>query len=287
MIIAIIGVGLIGGSLGLALKQGAGEAYRIVGIDSSTAVLDLALNRNAIDEGSTDCRDAAKADIIFLCTPVLQIKGVVERLQPVLRPGTLITDVGSSKEYLLHELRPLIPAGIAYIGGHPMAGREKSGVTAADKDLFRNKWYILTEGIGASPGQFQRLKEVIEVTGARTIAVDAASHDWYAAYVSHIPHVAAAALVNLLRRQPDPEMLTLLIGGGFRDTTRIASSDADMWADICMTNPTAIVQGLTEMRGIIDAVISAIEKGDRSDLYAFFREAKTCRDALLEREAAL
>src|SRR5262249_22005098 len=127
------------------------------------------------------------------------------------------------------------PDSLSYIGGHPMAGREKSGILAADKALFNNKWYILSQGINAGPEDYQVLSDLLLATGAKPIAMCATEHDCGAAYMSHIPHVIAAGLVNLLQSGPSQETLSKLMGGGFRDTTRIASSDADMWADICLT----------------------------------------------------
>lgn len=283
--IAIIGLGLIGGSLGLALKDALGARVEITGIDRCAASLTIAKERGAVDTISSDIQAVGRQNIVFVCTPVLQMLPVICEILPHLTEGTLITDVGSTKKYLLEQLRPIMPASLAYIGGHPMAGREKSGITAAEKNLFINKWYILSQGINASQGDYQALFDILVATGAKTIVMDAAEHDSGAAYMSHIPHVAAAGLVNLLQSGPCHETLLKLMGGGFKDTTRIASSDADMWADICLTNDTAMLEGLTEYRRLIDQVIRAIENGDRAELHQFFRGAKEKRNSMLEQEA--
>jgi prephenate dehydrogenase len=281
--IAIVGVGLIGGSIGLALKSKAETRIRITGIDSCQRSIEEAIRLGAIDDGGVTPAAAALADMVFLCTPVLQIRSVVQSLLPVLKPGTIITDVGSTKRQVVEELKKFIPPDIVFIGGHPMAGREKSSITAADKDLFQDKWYIVSSGIHAAAHHYDQLKDIIHLLGAKIVEIEPDTHDHCAAYVSHIPHVAAAALVNLLKHGHDPGSIARMIGGGFRDTTRIASSNADMWADVCITNAKPIMQGLSELQSALQEVIEAMETGDRNRLYHFFREAKTNRDELLRR----
>jgi len=283
--IAIIGLGLIGGSLGLALKNALGSKVKITGVDRCSSSLAEAKQRGAVDIISADDHALANQDIVFVCTPVLQIGLVMQQILPYLTAGTIITDVGSTKLFLLEQLRDIMPAGLSYIGGHPMAGREKSGITAADKNLFVNKWYILSQGIHTNPEQYQVLSELLQATGAKVIAMNAAEHDCGAAYMSHIPHVVAAGLVNLLHNRSSQENLLRLMGGGFKDTTRIASSDADMWSDICLTNSTAMINGLKEYQNILEEVVGAIERADRARLYTFFSSAKEKRDNMLEQEA--
>lgn len=282
--IAIIGLGLIGGSLGLALKNALRNKVTITGVDRCNSSLAEAKQRGAVDIVSAEYHALANQDIVFVCTPVLQIGLVMQQILPYLTVGSIITDVGSTKHFLLEQLKDILPAGLSYIGGHPMAGREKSGITAADKDLFVNKWYILSQGIHTNPDQYHVLSELLQATGAKVIDMNAAEHDCGAAYMSHIPHVAAAGLVNLLHNRSNQENLLRLMGGGFKDTTRIASSDADMWSDICLTNSTAMIDGLKEYQNILEEVIGAIERGDRAKLYTFFSRAKEKRDSMLEQE---
>jgi len=281
--IAIIGVGMIGGSLGLALKMARPRQFEITGIDCEQETLATALARGAIDKAAADPAAGVRAaDIVFLCTPVLQIPGLIARIAPALRPGAVVTDVGSTKGFLRREIAAVLPAGSCYIGGHPMAGREKSGITAADGTLLRDKMYILTPAGDAPPESVQLLTKIVGLTGARTAVMDVDHHDLCAAVISHIPHIAAAALVNLLTCYPgEEENLRNLAGGGFCDTTRIASSDADMWADICLTNSDAITQGLGELQAILGELQRHIRQEDRSAVHAFFRAAKARRDNVI------
>lgn len=279
--IAIVGVGLIGGSLGLALK--AAGSVDVTGVDRDRAALDVAVGRGAIDRGTTDpAAGAAGADVVFLCTPVLQIPPLVARIAPRLKAGAIVTDVGSTKGFVGDKISRLLPEGVHYVGGHPMAGREKSGIAAADGNLFRGKQYIFTPGAATPPAAVEAVAGLVRGTGAKVTVMDVNCHDDCAAVISHIPHVVAAGLVNLLGRYPDKEeSLDKLAGGGFCDTTRIASSDADMWADICLTNTAAVTAGLEELRGLLDGVADAMRRGDRAAVRSFFAAAKTRRDGII------
>ena len=169
-----------------------------------------------------------------------------------------------------------------------MTGRERSGVEAAHKDLFVNKAYVIVEDTGAPPEAHEKLMGVLRHTGANFTTLDIAKHDRCASVISHVPHVTAAALVTLLNRSgSDMESCMKLIGGGFRDTTRIASSNADMWADICMTNDRAIAGNLRQLKDVLDEVIASIESGDRQALHDYFAASKERRDSLLEKTVNL
>lgn len=280
--ICIIGMGLIGGSLGLALKAASADQFFITAADNNVQSLKLAMERGAADQICTELSQGVKnADIIFICTPVLQIVPIVEQILPFLKKGTIITDVGSTKGYLAEKINAILPAGVCYVGGHPMAGREQSGIEAADKTLFRNKWYIFIPEVSASPEAVEIVRRIIEYTGARITIMKVKDHDHCAAVISHVPHVAAASMVNLLDFSHDADESLKLAGGGFRDTTRIASSNADMWADICLTNAAAITDSLENLRSLLAQVIIDIEKGNRPAIHDFFSMAKKRRDALL------
>ncbi len=287
--LAIIGVGLIGGSLGLALKARMGDSVFVTGHCRTQSSMDLALARGAVDMASADVSEVVRdADIVFLSPPVLQIVPMVEKILPFLKKGTIITDAGSTKQYVYDRLREMLPPDIYYIAGHPMTGREKSGVAAADKDLFVGKAYVIVEDTGAPKEAHEKLMSVLRHTGASFTTLDIAKHDRCASVISHVPHVTAAALVTLLNRSgSDLESCIKLIGGGFKDTTRIASSNADMWADICMTNGEAIANHLRELQGILGEVIDSVEKGDRQALYDYFLASKERRDSLLEKSTNL
>ncbi|VBB08722.1 prephenate dehydrogenase [Lucifera butyrica] len=282
--IVIVGIGMIGGSLGLALKEAWGEEVRVTGVDNDQAALATALSTGAIDAAlSLLDEKIAAADVVFLCTPVLQMTGLVKKMAPFLKAGTILTDVGSTKKRLNEQIVAMLPAYIEYIGGHPMAGREKSGITAADKNLFRNKGYILIREQNTSIRALERVRQLIQKTGAIIYLMNADEHDHCAAVISHVPHVAAAALVNLLHCYPEPDTISKLAGGGFQDTTRIASSNADMWADICLTNGAAIIDGLEKMQLIVNQVIEDIRQQKRPALHNYFCLAKQRRDELLKK----
>ena len=283
--LAIIGVGLIGGSLGLCLKATMGEAIHITGYCRTQASMDKAVLMSAVDEVSPDIKAVVRdADILFLSPPVLQIVPTVEKILPFLKPGTILTDAGSTKEYIWKHLKKILPDNIYYIAGHPMAGREKSGVEAATKDLFQGKAYVIVENTGAPKEAHERLMRILRHTGANFTTLDIKAHDRCAAVISHVPHVAASALVTLLSRSgSDINSCMKLIGGGFTDTTRIASSNADMWADICMTNKQAIVDNLKGLQTILGEVIQSIESNDRPAIYDYFTAAKERRDLALEK----
>lgn len=287
--VAIIGVGLIGGSLGLALKDRMGDSVYVTGHCRTQSSMDLALARGAVDMASADVREVVRdADIVFLSPPVLQIVPMVKKILPFLKKGTIITDAGSTKQYVYDRLKELLPPDIYYIAGHPMTGREKSGVAAADKDLFVGKAYVIVENTGAPKEAHEKLMAVLKHTEASFTTLDIAKHDRCASVISHVPHVAAAALVALLNRSGDDlKSCIKLIGGGFKDTTRIASSNADMWADICMTNSAAIAGHLRELQEILGEVIDSVEKGDRQAVHDYFLASKERRDSLIEKSTNL
>lgn len=282
--LAIIGVGLIGGSLGLCLKDKMGDAIHITGLCRTQKSMDAAIALGAVDAASPDIQKVVQdADIVFLSPPVLQIVPMVEKILPYLKKGTILTDAGSTKAYIWEHLRAILPKDIYYIAGHPMTGREKSGVTAATKTLFEGKAYVIVEDTGAPKEAHEKLMRVLRHTGANFTELDLAKHDRCASVISHVPHVTAAALVTLLNRSGDDmESCLKLIGGGFRDTTRIASSNADMWADICMTNGKAIAANLKELQAILGEVIHSVEDGDRQAIYDYFDASRKRRDSILE-----
>lgn len=282
--LAIIGVGLIGGSFGLAVKAALRERVHITGLCRSRASMEAALRRGAVDEASADVAAVVRdADVVYLSTPVLQMVPMVEAMRPFLKRGAIVTDAGSTKAYLWHEIPPRLPEGVYYVSGHPMTGKEKSGVEAADADLFRHKCYVLMEETTAPPEAYRRIVDLIKLTGANLTTLDVKRHDRCASVISHVPHVTAAALVTLLAKSGDDMAAALkLAGGGFKDTTRIASSNADMWADICLTNSEAIATHLRRLSGILGEVIEAVEAGDRAALYVYFRAAKERRDSILD-----
>ena len=281
--LAIIGVGLIGGSLGLCLKDVLGDDIYITGLCRTEASMRQAISLGAVDEASSDLNTVVgDADIVYLSPPVLQIVPMVEKILPHLKDGAILTDAGSTKGAVYEALHKILPPHIYYVPGHPMTGREKSGVEAATKDLFAHKAYVIIDDPMVPQEIKDRLMMVLRYTGANFTTLDLAQHDRCAAVISHVPHLAAAALVTLLNRSGDDLASCLkLIGGGFKDTTRIASSNADMWADICMTNRVPITDTLHTLQNILGEVITAVEAGDRQAVHDYFSASKARRDSIL------
>ena len=284
MKLAIIGVGLIGGSLGLCLKDKLGDKIFITGLCRSEGSMRRAMELGAVDVATSDLQTVVgDADIIFLSPPVLQIVPMVKKILPHLKRGAILTDAGSTKQFIWQELSKILPPEIFYVAGHPMTGRERSGVEAATKDLFRNKAYVIVKDGVAPPEVREKLMSVLRLTDANFLEIDLAVHDRCASIISHVPHLTAAALVTLLNDAGDDlESCLKLIGGGFKDTTRIASSNADMWADICMTNGDAIATHLRDLQAILGNVITAIENRDRQAVHDYFARSKARRDKILE-----
>ncbi|MBQ6004863.1 MAG: prephenate dehydrogenase/arogenate dehydrogenase family protein [Selenomonadaceae bacterium] len=284
MKLAIIGVGLIGGSLGLCLKDKLGDKIFITGLCRTEESMRRAMELGAVDLATSNLEQVVgDADIIFLSPPVLQIVPMVKKILPFVKSGAILTDAGSTKQFIWQELKKILPPEIFYIAGHPMTGREKSGVEAADKNLFKGKAYVIVEDTGAPVEAHEKLMGVLKLTQANFLTIDIAKHDRCASIISHVPHLTAAALVTLLNDAGDDlDSCLKLIGGGFKDTTRIASSNADMWADICMTNGDAIATHLRDLQDILGNVIAAIESHDRQAVHDYFAKSKARRDEILE-----
>lgn len=283
MKLAIIGVGLIGGSLGLCLKGKLGDKIFITGLCRSEESMRRAMDFGAVDLATSDLEQVVgDADIVYLSPPVLQIVPMVKKILPFLKSGAILTDAGSTKQFIWQELKKILPPDVYYIAGHPMAGREKSGVEAASKNLFKGKAYVIAKD-NTPPEVREKLMNVLRLTEANFLEIDIAKHDRCASIISHVPHLTAAALVTLLDNAGDDlDSCLKLVGGGFKDTTRIASSNADMWADICVTNGDAIANHLRELQSILGKVINAVENRDRQFIHDYFSKSKACRDKILE-----
>ena len=255
--IVIVGVGLIGGSFGLAVRREFPEA-RIIGFSSSAAIA-RALEVGAITEGygyEELVNIVSDADLVILCTPINRIQGLLSLLAPHLREGVLVTDVGSTKRALTSHAADILPAGVHFIGGHPMTGSEKRGVDAADPFLFQNAIYVLCPTDTVPAAEVERFSEYIGRIGATVVVLDAVLHDKITAAVSHLPQLLAVALVEMVGGLSSGDGPYLrLAAGGFRDMTRIASSPFSVWDDIFRTNDDAIretidlfIEQLTSLR---------------------------------------
>lgn len=276
--ITIVGVGLIGGSLGMAWRAARRGLY-VTGVVRRPESADEAVSLGACDEATTDLAEGvAQADVVVVCTPVTAIVPTVQRLLPYVRPGCIVTDAGSTKRAICEALwsggRPDVP----FIGGHPMAGSEKEGIRAADPYLFQNAVYVLTPHPSTDEGALRLLKELVEVTGARTMVMDPARHDLIVAAVSHVPHLLAASLVHTAAEvdRRIPQTLSLA-AGGFRDTTRVAAGSPEIWRDICLTNREAILQVLGLFRQTADELERALAAADAERIEAYLHTAREHR----------
>ncbi|MRR05874.1 MAG: prephenate dehydrogenase/arogenate dehydrogenase family protein [Deltaproteobacteria bacterium] len=279
---AVIGVGLIGGSLARILRQ-RGEVREIVGIGRTEPNLRRAVELGVIDRYSQDpCQGVHGADLVFLATPVCSIASVLEKIAPFLAPGCVVTDGGSVKESVIAACEPLMPAGTCFVGGHPIAGTEKSGVDASFATLYQGKRCIVTPTGNTDPTALRKVLRMWESAGAEVIQMDAHKHDRVVAAISHLPHMVAYSLVNAVDGYNRfEESILKYSAGGFRDFTRIASSDPAMWRDIALMNGPAIIEMMDFFSDYFAQLRTLVENVDGEGLQKFFAESKRSRDAIL------
>ena len=274
MNVAIIGLGLIGGSIGLALRE-AGFGT-VAGYDRRPEVVDRALERGAIDRAATSVAHAAGgAALVVLATPPLALRDAMIELAPALDSGTIVTDTASTKRHALQWARELLPESAGFVGGHPMAGSERHGIESARADLFREAVYCLTPDSVTTEADLDVVDAMVAALGATPVRMDAAAHDAAVAAVSHLPFVVAAALVDSALREQQPERQRLA-AGGFRDTTRTASGDPLMHRDICLANADAIRPLLNGLARRLDELAGKLD--DPAYLLRFFEEARRARE---------
>lgn len=279
--VAIVGLGLIGGSWGLALKK-RGFKGRRVGCDRPD-VLSRALAAGAVDEGGEDLVAAVReADLVILATPVGVILDLLHKLKAAVPPRALVTDVGSTKRVICQRAKEALGSGPLFLGGHPLAGKERSGFENADAGLFENARYVLTP---LSPDHLEdeRVKafsSLVTALGARPFVSDAASHDRAVAYLSHLPQLVSSGLASLVTEQGAEDFLPLeLAASGFRDVTRLAESPYALWRDICLTNVENIQAALQSLIEKLEAM--KLHLSDR-ELEREFKEARKLRERLRE-----
>ncbi len=280
--IAIIGLGLIGGSLGLALKRSRLRDTEIVGFSRSRETREKARKAGAIDRAASDARDAAKdAAIVIIATPILTIPQTMEDIAPVLPANCVVTDVASTKGRVMRWAAELLPAHVSFVGGHPMAGKEQSGIDAADGGLFEGKPYCVVPSSQADEAAVNVVVGLADLVGAKPLFMDAEEHDSYVAAVSHLPLVASTALFSLVRGSAAWPEMSRLASSGFRDVTRLASGSPEMSEDICRTNRENVVHWLDRMVAEIRKYRELIESDDEEALFQAFATAKRERDEFL------
>jgi prephenate dehydrogenase len=280
--LSVIGVGLIGGSLARALRA-RGEVGEVVGVGRGEANLQRAVELGVIDRWTSDPLAGVEgADMVFLATPVCTIAPLVARLAPALRPGCIVTDGGSVKEEIVTACEPLMPAGTFFVGGHPIAGTEHSGVEASFATLYEGRRCIITPTAATAPGALETVRRMWELAGSEVVVMDPHKHDRVLAAISHLPHMVAYSLVNAVGGYDRfEENILNYSAGGFRDFTRIASSDPAMWRDIALMNREALLEMMDYFTEYLASLRGLVEKGDGPGLETFFRSSKESRDAIL------
>ncbi len=280
---AVVGVGLIGGSLALALKE-AGVVGEVVGIGRGLANLEKALELGVVDRITQDLAEGvADADLVFLATPVLTLAQVAAAAAPHMKPGAILTDGGSVKESVARDIEPLMPAGVHFVPGHPIAGTENSGAEAAFATLYHGRRCILTPTANTDPAALELVRQVWEIAGSEVVVMDVEKHDRILAAISHLPHMVAYSLVNAVGSYDRYEENILeYSAGGFRDFTRIASSDPTMWRDIALTNRDALLEMMERCETFFAELKEDVRNGEGEKLYEFFLRSKQLRDAILK-----
>lgn len=285
--LCVIGVGLIGGSLARALRV-AGACNEIVGCGRDTQQLQKALTLGVIDRAETDIARAVQgADVVVVAVPVGAMPQVFQAMAQQLSPNTIITDVGSTKGDVVRAAQNafgILPP--TFVPGHPIAGTERSGVEASFAELFRKRKVILTPVSATHVWAVARVTWMWEQAGAQVSAMDMQHHDQILAASSHLPHVLAYALVHTLAGMQDRDEIFKYAAGGFRDFTRIASSDPQMWHDICLANRDALLTMLRRYSGELQQIADALQHGDGTYLQTVFAQAKQARDAYTQTSEA-
>lgn len=277
--LCVIGVGLIGGSLALALKK-AGYCNHIVGAGRNEQHLSHALELGILDEYTLDYAQAVSdADVVFVAVPLGAMADVFEQIEPALNPGTLVTDAGSAKHRVVEDAQRVFGPKIdQFIPGHPIAGTEQSGADAAIDSLYQERRVILTPLEENAQSDIDSIKSMWQATGAIVDEMGTRHHDLVLAGTSHLPHMLAFALVDCLNNVDDVDEIFRFAAGGFRDFTRIASSDPTMWRDICLSNREAVLVMMERYQKEMAVLKTAIENNDSDALYKLFSQAKSARD---------
>jgi cyclohexadieny/prephenate dehydrogenase len=273
--LTIVGVGLIGGSIGLAAKR-RGLARCVRGVGRNPVSIDKARALGAIDEGSEDLRSAGRdAQVIIFCTPVDRIAEQALAVAPSCSPGTLLTDAGSTKAAIVRALDGQLPNQVSYVGSHPLAGSEKRGVEHADAKLFEKRLTLVTPTPRTDANALERTCGLWQALGSRVRVMDAEEHDRALAFTSHVPHLIAAALAGAL-----PAELAELTATGFRDTTRVAAGDPELWSAIFAANRDAVLEALRPVTARLEDFRLALEAGDWNAVDTLLAQARKVRDAL-------
>lgn len=278
--VTLVGVGLLGGSLGMALRQ-RGLAEHVCGVVRRSAIIADCERLGAVDMATRNLGPAVRgADLVVLCSPIGQMGPLTQELIPYLEPDALVTDVGSVKGALVDELEaPIAKAGGHFIGSHPMAGSEKTGVQSARADLFEGALCAVTPTARSNAAALAQVQQLWAALGSRVLTLSPAQHDDLVSRSSHLPHVVAAALANYVLSPANPKEQAALCAGGFRDTTRIASGSPEMWRDIALANRENLGRVLGVLIEDLQEFQRSLRQGDAKAVTEFFTSAKQRRDS--------
>lgn len=286
--VTIVGLGLIGGSWGLALKRARPE-LTVVGVDIDEESLEIGVSIKAIDWGTTRISQGVKnADVVIFATLVKKMPDLLRQAAPYLKPTAVVTDVGSTKSKVVAQLHHLLPPGVAYVGGHPMAGSEIKGIKGADPYLFENAVYVLTPLPDTEPEAVELIKGLVSTVGAQVLIMSPEIHDQIVAAISHLPHLTAAALVNAVgKREETLPGIFPLAAGGFRDATRIAGSSPEMWRDIFLDNKDTLLPMVQCYRQALEELEQAIINDEEELLYRLLHQAQELRSQIPAKQKGL
>ena len=279
--VTIIGVGLIGGSLGLVLKQRHAAGF-IVGVGRGIDNLKKAVEKGIIDRYTTDLKQGVEdSDLVVLATPVCAIIDIAKEIAPYLKKGAMVMDVGSVKGRIVGEMESVMPDGVFFVGAHPIAGTENSGAESAFPTLFRDSRCIITPTPHTNRDSLDKARHIWEIAGSHVVLMDPDRHDMICAAISHLPHIVAYTLVNAVSEIGDEELLEYS-AGGFRDFTRVASSPADMWRDICLLNREQILDMIRLYEDRLRDIRSMIEMRNGEGLLREFENAREIKERLVK-----
>jgi len=282
-VVTVVGVGLMGGSIGLALKA-RGLASSVRGVGHRQSSLDTALEVGAVDAATLDIEEAARgSDLVVVCTPAALVCPMLDRLRPVCPPSTVVTDVASTKTQICAHARETWPEPVCFVGSHPMAGSEQFGPEHASAGLYEGCVTFVEAGAPLDAHAQETVARLWESMGAEIVRMAPEAHDAIVARTSHLPHVAAACLASVAAREAQDAKRSVgaLAGGGFRDVTRIASGRPEVWRDICLTNREAVLDAIDQFGAEVASVRRAVAEADGDRLEAFFEAAREARRQVL------
>jgi cyclohexadieny/prephenate dehydrogenase len=286
--VALIGIGLIGSSLARVLRRDSPQTY-IVACARRAETLAAVRRLNIADETTDDpAKAVAGADLVVLATPLSAYAGIAVQIAPALKPGAIVTDVGSVKEQVIRDLQPVLPKGVHLVPGHPVAGTEHSGPESGFAELFRDRWCILTPLPDGTPEAVAKVKALWELAGMKVVTMPADHHDKVLAMTSHLPHLIAYTIVgtaNALGDDLKSEVIAFS-AGGFRDFTRIAASDPVMWRDVFLQNREAVLEMLQRFTEDLTALQRAIRRGEGDALEDWFTRTRAIRRSVIEAKQA-